>query len=521
MASDKFASNPLVIRDTGLGVDQKSSRLLKRGLSALDAARSVCLEVVDLIAFESSVFVLSDDWDKTGIGFKDRALKWSCRHLVLYEFKRSGQFIRKLVLPLVKLTDEGYSHVYWRARGTVQIRSDFIHFYEELDRDDFGGTGRRRGTRIDYLFSRTGERKAIWANGVFVNNYRLSSEPIVPMAGGYRRNWATVDKLIHIHGNCDAPYKHTIVFTDVYALARNIALLRGGAENGKNPQIDEGLDTVHAADFPVKFRYVSRGSSVSAWDCVNCDPQAVWFMNNWTGSNTSVWKVEIDHNGPKVSSFTLPDRHGLIRQGILREPRGHFSLTSNYIYSITGDEEIESNDSYFQTLYSWRDNIIVNTSVDKILMEGEILVGRRHVQVLFRIEDGSLKIVKEVNSERFCIAQLLKERNTLANAKVREQEGQGGGLEMKELMRHHPVGGVLRDRAFSDGHLFSTGDNGYHHQDVAAETSADGTKTLVYYPSHDEDHHNTIVVTNVDTETVTWFRPEVPESELGSNMLAQ
>jgi len=101
------------------------------------------------------------------------------------------------------------------------------------------------------------------------------------------------------------------------------------------------------------------------------------------------------------------------------------------------------------------------------------------VPVLFKIEDGALRAVKKLDPNFLLFKALTKRWEALPEPKPNFWD-----LDVVILGDNLPT-----DASFSDGHLYSMGrsrDNGW----------------------------DTIVVTNVDTEAVTWFRPEVPEDEL-------
>jgi hypothetical protein len=247
---------------------------MKRGLMALDESHMKPLNVLRLIAFGSSVFVLSADWDAHasleqdfsdeyfgtafhgeyfsdtsdahasleqdfsddyfGTAFDGEYFSDSSgvddlkkrRQLVFYEFSRTGVFVQRLVLALHNLTDEGYSQIEGRSPGRPIIGAHFVHFHENI-----ALVGILESVRIDYLFSRNGERLAIWANDLFFDRFRAPFEPQIPSEVAFHPESASSDWLIAFPHHEDyslgndlevltiqSPELHDLDFEDVTSL---------------------------------------------------------------------------------------------------------------------------------------------------------------------------------------------------------------------------------------------------------------------------------------------------------------
>lgn len=197
MADERRPSDVSEIAHKGeVSIDRTSSLLLRRGLDALDTERMVRLQVVDLIAFEDSVFVLSDDWDESVLVERGKAIPWSQRRIVLYEFHRDGSFLRKVLLPLYPMREKRYGLIKGRVPRRLLIRGEFIHFCEKLQTE-----GQSRTVRIDYLVSRAGVRLAVWANEQFFNVDRVSDEPLVPDRTTLKPDCALAGTIVTIQGS--------------------------------------------------------------------------------------------------------------------------------------------------------------------------------------------------------------------------------------------------------------------------------------------------------------------------------
>lgn len=149
--SDEAGSDthPVVVRRPQIDIHRASSRLIQRGLTALETPRTIQLDVWELQACESSVFIFTLDWDPYWNDSLNKSESWKDqRRVAFFEFHRTGQFVQKLVLQLITLSDHGYSNVLKRTSGRVTIQPELIHFYEE-----FTTKQNSREVRVDYLFS--------------------------------------------------------------------------------------------------------------------------------------------------------------------------------------------------------------------------------------------------------------------------------------------------------------------------------------------------------------------------------
>lgn len=135
MAERQWDSKSPAIRRDDIDHLRASSRLLQRGVIAHNMLHQVALEIVGLNAFESSVFVQSTDWDAEPRNpfyilnrHSDMVAVAQNRSVILYEFARSGEYLRRLVLSLLALRPDCDDVTEDRFAGRVSVREDFIHF---------------------------------------------------------------------------------------------------------------------------------------------------------------------------------------------------------------------------------------------------------------------------------------------------------------------------------------------------------------------------------------------------------
>lgn len=502
MNSDVPNPRDVVTRKSALSVDHASSRLVRRGLAVLDEVRAVCLDVDRLIAFESSLFVLAKKWDHSAWGrYEDPAWRqfWSespaqrpkiwngRRQVTFFEFHRSGAYIRKVALPLVKLTPEGFTRVQDRDCVAVTIRPHFIYFRECLW---MGSYSDARPCHIHYLFSRKGERRAVWSSSDLIKQYLLHHEPTVPAA------WLDPDlidetSLITLRlrhesqgeprsyinfGEQLEPHASTVSFIlashDAEQWITYVSTLREpSAPTMQTLPIPHPVPTYNAVDLPASMSLSSYlSSAVTA-----SDPRALWLLGDEVRDNghheRSISRMELDDVKPRVTTYSLPHPYDLIRQGIITLMDDHDVswmpseadyqvLKADYDKRFSDEEEQFLGESEFSHseyegkygwLSSWGDDLVVSTyfNIEQHDWDGEVLL-------LFKVEGGILRAVKRLSPDR-----------------------------MVDL---HPR---ARDKTFADGHLFS------------AE-----------WEDNDGAYESVIQVTNVNTETVTSFRPEVPEQDV-------
>ena len=334
MASDTPDSNDLVIRKSALSMDHASSRLLRRGLAALNEVRTVCLEVGKLNAFESAVFVFAEGWDSFRTDVMNKTETWKAkRSVVCFEFDRTGAYVRKIAMPLINLTGEGYARIRSRHIREITIRTGFIHLYEDLYTE-----AEERPLRVDYLFSRTGERQAIWSDSDFVDQHRRSDEPVVPMAPWLKPEWADSTRLIALYEHHDSlgdpppltnsdedlysygkTFEYLVVSQDTEQFVAQITGLQGISEPEKRTPVFDlnhhHHDVVHV---PVGTQLYVGNRTNRLWGRnTTSDSWAACFLAG-PGSGADVfWLLKLSNSGASVTTYSLPHSDDLIRHGFI------------------------------------------------------------------------------------------------------------------------------------------------------------------------------------------------------------
>lgn len=517
MASNAPESNDLVIRKSHLSTDHLSSRLIKRGLAALNESRTLRLEgYYRLIAFEAYVFVLTDNWDAHGTMinvFWSESDGWkNQRRVVLYEFHRSGVYIGKIILPLIKFTAEGYTGISKRRPGKVTIRSTFIHFCEHLQIPATANTPNVRidstggrltyvcSVRIDYLFSRTGERRAVWSDNGFVNWGRHDDEPIVPISPWLKADWITETLLISLERS-----EHFLVTQDIEEWVNFIqGLQEPTSPQRETPSIPFTVHTYHPVDFPAHRSLYADDSLFLSLSDTTTDPKALWFFGNEPKKNeqhkTLVWKMEMSAHTPLITTFTLPHPYELLRRGDITLSDGDqgdaWTPTDADYQRMKGkyDEQFDDeNGSYFDgsydgkyfSLYAWDEDLVIYTGFDD--SEGD-------VPLIFRIEEESLSVVKALDPEYTQVTDLVE--SWIGDRLIPRMRTFDSKADITDYSKPPSIR-LGRHEGFADGHLFSVVRWGWYGNEESFEVS----------------YENGVVVTDVNTGVVTGFRPEVPESE--------
>lgn len=487
---DRQRGLPDVQQRTSMTLGSASSRLLRRGLDALDTGRTTNLYVHGLISFEEAVFVLSEDWDASRLFGQTDSEEWTnSRQVVVYEFSRSGKFVRKLTMPLIRLTTEGYARINSRSPGRLMVRSEFIHFFEEFMTTEYS-----RGVRVDYLFARNGQRIAAWTNEFFVDRYRLSSEPLIPSGTALRPEWATDGALVALQPEAssftphdESSFVHVVIFQDAAAFAdraNHPHVFIHASSNVAYSEVDRGSAIHHHVNFPVESRFVAHKTFTYGWLSSTSDSQAAWFMHSsGFSAETTVWSLSFMENTPRVITYSLPCPFELIRDGIV-DVYDEEGQTWNPPVKEDGSARLETlyEDHFhldYTRIFSCENEVIV-------ALEGDGIRGRdlEEMLVLFRVNNNVLEPIKELDPGLFHFMTLTRRCQVLPE---REREDLWDVLVWNPH-KQHPASGLLRHHDFSAGYLYSV--------------SCDG------------DHTGAVVVTNVHTEAISWFYPEVPESAL-------
>lgn len=349
MSDDPLGTNDLVVRKTSLKTDQASSRLVRRGLRALDEIRMTPLDVEELAVFGSSVFVFAKQWDSSAWGryeipswrqfmsepLDQQAEIWNrWRQVTLFEFDRSGKFIRKIELPQLSFTSEGLAKILDRDCVAITIRSNFIYFRENLWMGDYPGADR---CDIYYIFSRTGERQAIWSNSKLAHRYRGHQEPKVPVA-----EWLDPDLIddkhlikiavqdasmgsqyqysssVAIDHSISADSKVELSFQDVETWIIAISRYQ---ENTSQPEDMSPVPVATSRSVGVDLALSGSLQYYLNHVTISPDPRYLWLLGDEKTRNDtlqrSIVKLDIGFFPPKAITYTLPHLYELIHRGIV------------------------------------------------------------------------------------------------------------------------------------------------------------------------------------------------------------
>ena len=379
---------PAIRRDE-FSIARASSRLVKRGLTTLSETPKVGLDVHDLIAFGSSIFVCHSDWDAQPYdwwNFPEVEFSDQHRQVVLYEFSRTGDYIRKLHLPLIRFSQRGYLCLSRRWPGLITIRQKFIHVSEDLEFVD-----QDNSVRVDYLFSRTGERIAAWANGVAIDRYRAEDESLTPTNSGIEPVWFVGDRMLTIQPGISGEtgaMANFVVSCNVSELVRAV----------QNPTVsaDESGRLVSRVPAPlVSWREVDiRSEPVDSdgdpWIYAQFvttrnqsnDPKAAWIFAG-SYQREYIGKMEMNGAEPTVTLFPNPDDLDLLRTHVVTLPN---ELTgANLKNGWRGDP--------FQ-LFSWGEDVLIEYSFSQAGTRGSIIR-----PVLMRVDSGRLNPIKTVEPQ--------------------------------------------------------------------------------------------------------------------------
>lgn len=329
MPDDRHQSQLPAVPPDNFSVVRPNSRLLQRGVAWLNETRSIRLIVIGLIADGGSLFMQArmEDAEKYLYSTKQEQDRWKeWRYITLYEFSTSGSFIRVLRLPLLEFRPEWTAAVVNRFPGNVKVGTQLIHYSEtfvtktELSFDDI---------RIDYLFSRLGERLAVWSDSNLPDMYRSSGSAYVPTGWDIRPEWIVDDQLVSVAvetpalnpngaGYTEAPI-HQIRVADENEFLQAIAFAQPEIPLPGDEELpfDADVASIHRLQFPVPS-YVIGGNESDlrlrrGWSSCTHDARSIWFLSD---SRSLVWRMDLQGKLPIITCYSLPHPLDLFRSGV-------------------------------------------------------------------------------------------------------------------------------------------------------------------------------------------------------------
>ena len=506
-----------VVRRVDLRSPLKPSRLLERGIAALVDERMAPLDILRLIAFESSVFVLSTDWDaqaseylifsgdfvKRDRGLGNRDLDYddepsnieslrNTRRFTMYEFHRTGYFIQKLTMELIRLTEEGYEQLERRSPGRPMISSNFIHFHEVLM---MGGS--LPDVRIDYLFSRKGERLGVWSDHRFPSLFRAPDQTLVPIFRAFRPEWAVLNTLlasIAIEDDEDNVFAGSVALYvanhEWVAQKFSIPDYPGSCkyifEYQNYGKLIDKFKNVHMfKDYPsgqlcagvkgnpLEEFEIELETFENAWNMTTSDPQGLWFMDT---ESAEIWRIEFAVGEIRSSPcYELSHPMDWIRDGLIGiiGPQHDEWKPSSEDYERLHD--VYQNQLPFKHLEcelwgAWGDDVIIEVSAS--WRSGYSWASPEPILLLFRVNDDKMSHVKLLDPFKDVQRAL-----TFDDSMERDHEN------AVRVQFRHPLANS-RYVTFSERYLYSFCDGG--------------------------ERAISILVTDIVTNECVRFRPEVP-----------
>lgn len=353
------SKSPAVRRDD-IGHLRASSRLLERGVIAHNMLRQATLEVVGLEAFGSSVFVRSKDWDAEANNppylfnrHSDMVAVAQNRRVILYEFERGGEHLRRLVLSLLQLRTDCDVVTKERSSGSVSVRGEFIHFYEHFEFFDIG----LPLVRIDYLFTRSGQRIGAWSKGPGIG--RLCTDSALHEARNVdlSPHWIIGDRLVDFRRNPDTS---VFIHTDVHTLCQPGLLPSAGQGQVRSePQTSVTESRLYIPDehFPITF----VGRSLHPYSTTTSDLNAAWLyfrMSDDKAGEAAISKLTFDGSRPVIAGWRIPSHHELIGTGIIKNWFPDLSAaTEDYYDHEPGEDDWEHLGC--RRLLSWDNEIVL------------------------------------------------------------------------------------------------------------------------------------------------------------------
>lgn len=446
---DRTSDVPMIRRDD-FSITRASSRLVKRGLTTLTESPKIDLDIHDLIAFGSSIFVCHSDWDAQPYDFANfPEVEFSDQHrqVVLYEFSHMGGYMRKLHLPLIRFSQAGYLFLSRRWPGPITIRQEFIHLSEELEFSDLGNS-----VRVDYLFSRTGERIAAWANGIAIDRHRAEDESLTPTNLGIEPVWFVGDRMLTIQPDVSGRTGATANFAVSCSVDELVKAVQNPAvftdESGRHVsqvptpvvswrEIDLRDELGNRSDLRIHAESVNNRNQSN-------DPEAAWVFIG--GDRQYIGRIEMNGAEPTLVVFPNPGGRELLRSQVVPLPNG---LTEADLYFWGGNDQSQ--------LLSWGEDVLIEYYFQRAAPSYEFISR----PVLMKVDDGRLEPIKTIEPQQRRLGKL----------------------------------------TFSDGRLVYVSGHGVRSDGV-----------LIYVSDHEVQSE--IHVISVDTDRAFSFRPQVPRSQL-------
>jgi hypothetical protein len=414
--------------------------------------------------------------------------------MVLYEFSTEGEFRRKLELFLLEFNPDGCAQIERRVPGKPIIRDGAIHFFETLHmrhptrwrricyrpvarydnhaQVDYDFEHASDEIRIDYLFSRSGERQAVWADSTFADHYRQPSEPFVPSNIGLGPQGITRHRLIevipsHFRGHVAPNNRHQAIHRDIQQQIAWVEragryLSIGGRELSCSRSAEHS-----AVDFPQGAMW-SRQKPQMAWGAVCSDQSAVWFAGSYCSDEeypNYIWRLDVGEGKPLVQAFR--SWHDDF------DPWERFASYENRDSFMSTMVRAEKPAIRITNLLPWNDKLL--TKIELLDATDDTYLGEFTTIHVFA-NDELVRGYRFIPNTALLTDLNEMTTNLSAKASLNTQLGRVTSPYPSKANLTH-----LDHRCFSQGLLYSK-----------AQESADK-----------------IVVTNVDDESVYWFTPRL------------
>lgn len=482
MSDDSQEANlPAIGRRNDLDVARASSRLLQRGLSALEES-AIWLEITEIAASGSSIFIVT----KNGVQRTEEKQSGEIRHyLVLHEFLHTGEYVRRMALPLVEL--DGAIHRR-PDRGGLRVTPSCIYLRELLhplssDQKRFSYPEKREiPVFIDYLFSHSGAMLAVWSHQYKYNFslMKLADPPVIyysPTLYSFRNVWehsivGVTEKLI-VHdvvlpwdenedeAQLTAPM-YRLVCSDIAKMITAAAAPeeRMSSQLGSRGEVFPALGASATVIIDMAFPAVSSWDE-DPWQETVSSSTGIWFLNQET---EGLWYVDLASSRPKLTAALLPDPRELI-YGI-RKRQGSEWNSSDSDRSSKGWELVQS--------LAWQNRLMLIVKVERAR-------GEWHDFILLLRSTG-----EGIVSDRVVdVAHMLK----INGMHVPMSGGPTVGISSDSVSGQGSHGTTFEEFSWPD----------FHHR------SFEDGRLISLSPDFKK-----VYVIHFDTETISWFRPEVP-----------
>lgn len=330
---DRTQRGLLPLGNRSIDAVRANSRLLARGKDLLEESSAYPLQFDGLILFESSIFLI---WDRKSALFGDPRSQsdWQNRRSVdLFEFDVHGIYKRRITLPLVDLTSDGYRTWIQRSPLHPTVHSDFIFYTEVL-----WGVRDESTVRVSYVFDRSGNRMAVWTDNQDFEGFADAMEQPLPVVTGVQITWIVGGALVSLaahHKNLpvpsdyddskSGPYAHTQEFLltnqDIMDFLKRLEVqrLQFGSMRKNNP-IDFRDLAQGVVWFPVSAPIGSNGRYSPQWISRELQPGSIWFLEDtplWE-QPTLIWRLDIESGRAVVYAYSLDNPLQLFREGKFR-----------------------------------------------------------------------------------------------------------------------------------------------------------------------------------------------------------